>query len=205
MTARHGMRGVIAASGFASGDRIVLGHWSSTPIGAFSDVMWTAPDGTRTLLSPDERSESFITAVYAFDRSEVVPLHAEGDARAVRVVAGPVALEVRAAAARLLLPPWRPAWFTRFVEGPVARMTMGVSTYGESPTGVREWYRADAYRPAVAARASIDGHDLGTMAPLDPPLGVGFSDPPRRPSIVAVRPLLEDPSGRLDALVSRRR
>ena len=38
---------------------------------------------------------------------------------------------------------------------------------------------------------------------LDPPLGVGFTDPPRRPSVVAVRPLLHDPTGRLDEIVDR--
>jgi hypothetical protein len=202
---RHAMAGVIASSGFESGDRVVLGHWPTSPIGAFSDVMWAAPDGTRTLLSPDRRAEDFITAVYEFDRTEVVEVRAEGGPHGVRVLAGPVELEVRAGGAWLLLPRWRPAWFTRWVEGPVARATMGVRTYGASPTGVREWYRADAYRPAISARASISGADLGAMAPLDPPLGVGFTDPPPRPSIVAVRPLLADPSGRLDEVVSRTR
>jgi hypothetical protein len=203
VTARHDMRGVIAGSGFTSGDRLVVGHWSSSPIGPFSDVMWTAPDGTRTLLSPSAGAEEFITAVYAFDRTEVVDLVARGDARGVRVVAGEVDLEITAGPLRLVLPPWRPAWFTRWVEGPVARLAMGVHTYGTSPTGVREWYRADAYRPARDARAHIAGRDLGPMAPIDPPLGVGFTDPPRRPSVVAVRPLLHDPTGRLDEVVDR--
>ena len=31
---------------------------------------------------------------------------------------------------------------TRWVQDPIARVTMGVRTYGKSPTGVREWYRA---------------------------------------------------------------
>ena len=89
------------------------------------------------------------------------------------------------------IPVRRPAWFTRYVEGPIARATMGVRTYGTSPTGVREWYRADAYRRLVAATGSVDGRDLGAMAPVDPPARFGFSEPPRRPSWVEVRPLLE--------------
>jgi hypothetical protein len=91
---------------------------------------------------------------------------------------------------------------TRWVEGPIARAAMGVRTYGESPTGVREWYRADEYRPLVAAEGSVAGADLGPMAPFATPAGFGFSEPPRRPALVKVRPLLEDPSGRLDAVLT---
>lgn len=196
------MAGVIASSGFESGDRLVVGHWASSPIGPFTDVMWTAPDGTRTLLSPTARAESFITAVYSFDRTCVVELVADGGPGGVDVAAGPVRVRITAGRAWLVLPPWRPAWFTRWIEDPVARATMGVRTFGESPTGVREWYRADRYRPAREARASVDGEDLGAMAALDPPVGVGFTDPPRRPSVVAVRPLLEDPTGALDRHVA---
>ncbi|QGG95362.1 hypothetical protein [Actinomarinicola tropica] len=196
------MAGVIASSGFASGDRIVVGHWVDSPIGPFTDVMWTAPDGTRTLLSPTERAEAFITAVYSFDRTSVVDVAAEGGATGLEVTAGPLRVGIAAGRPWLVLPRRRPAWFTRWVEDRVARATMGVRTFGESPTGVREWYRADRYRPAREAWASVGGRDLGAMAPLHPPLGVGFTDPPRRPSIVAVRPLLEDPTGGLDRLVA---
>jgi hypothetical protein len=66
---------------------------------------------------------------------------------------------------------------------------------------VLEWYRADEYRRVVEAHARLGDRDLGELRPLAPPLGVGFSEPPRRPSIVLVRPRLLDPSGRLDRLV----
>jgi hypothetical protein len=36
-----------------------------------------------------------------------------------------------------------------------------------------------------------------------PPVGVGFSEPPSRPSWVDVRPLLLDPSGHLDAVLDQ--
>ena len=71
-----------------------------------------------------------------------------------------------------------------------------------SPTGVREWYRADAWTPLADAHAERDGEDLGAVAPLHPPAGFGFSEAPKRPSLTAVRPLLEDPSGALDHLVA---
>ena len=81
-------------------------------------------------------------------------------------------------------------WVTRYVHGPVARLLLGVRTYGTSPTGGEEGYRATTYRRVVAASGALDGVDLGTVAPVVPAVGFGFSEPPRRPSMVATRPLL---------------
>ncbi|CAN5841910.1 hypothetical protein BH24ACT3_BH24ACT3_03110 [soil metagenome] len=83
----------------------------------------------------------------------------------------------------------------------MAAATLGVRTYGTGPTGVREWYRADAWRRVRTGWAAVAGTDLGPVTTLHPPVRFGFSEPPRRPSIVSVRPLLEDPSGRLAAVV----
>jgi hypothetical protein len=199
--ARFELDGMIVSAGFASGDRVVVGHWAASPVGPVTDVMWGRPDGERVLLAPTPEAAAFIESVYRFDRIEVVPVAAASSSRTLDVVAGP--LEVRLVAGPgWPLPLRRPAWFTRWVEAPVARRLLGVRTYGVSPTGVREWYRASRYRRVVRGRASVDGVDLGGLAPLDPPLGVGFSEPPRRPSMVSVRPLLEDPSGRLDRVVA---
>jgi hypothetical protein len=194
------MRGVIASAGFSSGDRVVIGCWTETPIGPMVDVMWAEPDGTRVLLVADDRAAAFITAVYEFDRVEVVPFEHRCDSQAVSVLAGELRIELTGGRGRRIPSP-RPAWFTRWVEGPIARRAMGVRTYGVSPTGVREWYRADVHRRVVAGSASISGRDLGPLAPIDPPVRFGFSEPPRRPSIVTVRPLLHDPSGRLDRVI----
>jgi hypothetical protein len=68
---------------------------------------------------------------------------------------------------------------------------------------VREWYQAARWRPVRAAGARRDGRDLGPAGDVWPPVGVGFSEPPRKPSLVEVRTVLHDPSGRLDALVAR--
>jgi hypothetical protein len=91
---------------------------------------------------------------------------------------------------------------TRWVEAPVARALLGVHTYGVTATGVREWYQADEHRRLVAGAARLEGGDLGPLAPIDPPLGVGVSEPPRRPSMVRVRPLLVDPTGALDRVLA---
>jgi hypothetical protein len=102
----------------------------------------------------------------------------------------------------LPLPLLRPAWVTRHVAGPLAWRLLGVRTYGVSPTGVREWYRASWYRLLRESRAVLAGTDLGPLHPLDPPVGFGFSEPPRRPSMVTVRPLLHDPTGTVAAALA---
>jgi hypothetical protein len=189
------LAGRIGAAGFASGDRVVVGVWESGPLGAMTDVMWARPDGERVLLAPSEAVADFITSAYRFDRVEVVDVHTSGDDRVVDVVAGPLAVRLvggrgwRFPPARL-----RPPWFTRYVEGPVARAVMGVHTYGVTPTGVREWYRADRWSRVVSGSATLDGVDLGAISAVSPPCRFNFSEPPTRPSITEVRPLLEFPA-----------
>jgi len=192
---------VILSAGFASGDRFMVGHWASSPLGPLDDVMWGRPDGERVLLAASAREADFITAVYRFDRVEVVPVAVASADGTFVLEAGDVELRARAGRGWRLPLRRRPAWFTRWVEGPVARATMGVRTFGTSPTGVREWYQAERSRPLVEASASLDGRDLGPLVRRWDPVRVGFTEPPRRPSWVDVRPLLEDPSGRLDRLL----
>jgi len=198
---RFEMEGVIGATGFASGDRVVIGHWLRSPLGAMDDVMWAEPDGTRVLYAPDDRAATFITAVYGFDRVEIVPVVIDQDADGLHVRAGRRELHLHGG--RGVPIPWRrrPAWITRWIEGPIARAALHVRTYGESPTGVHEWYRSDRWTPLRDASASVDGRDLGAMADVSPPCRFGFSEAPRRPSMTAVRPLLEDPTGHLDRVV----
>jgi hypothetical protein len=78
---------------------------------------------------------------------------------------------------------------------------MAVETFGTSPTGVDEWYRARSVR-RVRSVTVRGPRELGAMAPLSAVCGFGFSEPPKFPSITEVRPLLADRSGRLDALLA---
>jgi hypothetical protein len=198
------MEGTISSTGFASGDRFVVGHWLRSPVGPTVDVMWARPDGERVLLAPDVETADFVQSVYRFDRCGIVGLDALAGptALALRTVGlgvsglaeGELELHLRAGGPALRLPD-RPLWFTRWVERPVARAVMDVRTWGVSPTGVHEWYQAAACRFAVSATATVDGRDLGAMAPLRPACGFGFSESPRRPSIVEVRPTLGVPPG----------
>jgi hypothetical protein len=97
----------------------------------------------------------------------------------------------------LRLPPrrLRPEWLTRHVESPLAHALLGVRTYGVTPTGVREWYRADRWSRVASGAATIDDVDLGPLRAVDPPCRFGFSEPPRRPSITALHTRLEYPPG----------
>ena len=64
-----------------------------------------------------------------------------------------------------------------------------VEVHGTSPLGVEEWYQARAWRWIHDGRVRVDGRDQGAVGPVRPPLRVGFSEPPPRPSItdLAVR------------------
>jgi hypothetical protein len=200
--ARHELAGVIASAGFESGDRFVVGHWQRSPLGPMTDVMWAQPDDRRVLLVDRAEAAEFITAVYGFDHVDVVPIRADSDGASLEVKAGDVDLTIRAGPGwRLPMARLRPAWFTRWVEGPVARALLGVRTFGTSASGVKEWYRATEYRPVVEARASVGGIDLGALLPAIGTVGFGFTGPPRRPSMVRVSPLLLDRTGRLDRLL----
>ncbi|MFN2503037.1 MAG: hypothetical protein ABR540_02190 [Acidimicrobiales bacterium] len=163
-----------------------------------ADVMWATPDGRRRLVAPTEEVARFVFSVYRFDEVVVTPLSAVVDGRSLVVSAPELELELTARAGRGWAVPLPGApWLTRHVAGPVARRLMGVRTYGVTNTGVREWYRARWYRPLNEARAVLRGSDLGRFGPVEPPGGFGFSEPPRRPSMVWVRPLLHDGKGEI--------
>jgi hypothetical protein len=95
--------------------------------------------------------------------------------------------------------PPRPLWVTRYVEAPIARRLLTVDTYGVSPSGVREWYRARRLHRVVGV--DTHGLPLGVIGPVAPSCRFGFSEPPVRPSLTEIRPVLQDPTGRLDAVL----
>lgn len=200
------LEGWIAGVGFATGDRFVIGLWKSGPLGAMNDVMWAHPDGTRTLLAPTKSVADFIDGIYSFDDVRVVNFEVHQSDRGFTASAGPLRLNVRGGDPYRLFA-LRPrklrrslAWvriedlFVRRVVGRVVlRGAEGVRAFGRTDTGIKEWYRIDWYRPVVAARATLDGRDLGPVAPLTPAMSFGFSEFPRRPAIVGCSPVLDLP------------
>lgn len=182
--------GTISSVAFAGGHRFAVGSWRSTPIGPFGDVMWAAPDDTRTLLAPNDEVADYVTSIYDFDSVRTGPLRVESDGRRTVVEGFGLVLDLSGGRLRPVPVP-RPLWFTARVEGPIAKALMGVVTAGVSPTGVREWYQTRGWRWVVEGSGSLDGEELGAPVPIERPLGVGFSEPPRRPSIVSVKVTIE--------------
>jgi len=172
----------------------VVGTWRSSPLGRLDDLMWVRPDDRRILVTPTEAGAGYVSAIYRFDEVVVGPLRVALGGGRLDLWAAGLGLELHLTGGRAVALPWaRPAGFTRWVEGPIASRALGVHTYGVSPTGVAEWYRAVSLRRIRAGWASVGGRDLGPLGPVDPPVRVGFSEPPRFPSMVGVHPLLERP------------
>lgn len=172
----------------------MIGTWRESPLGRLDDLMWARPDGRRLLLAGTRREADYVSGAYGFDEVVVGPLRVDLHGRSLHLYAPERALELHLTGGLALRVPWaRPAWFTRWVEGPIAGRLLGVHTYGVSPTGVREWYRAVSVRRLVDGWASVQGADLGALGPIDPATGFGFSEPPAFPSMVGVHPLLEWP------------
>ncbi|MGI8810293.1 MAG: hypothetical protein ACR2KK_21085 [Acidimicrobiales bacterium] len=174
-----------------------MGTWRTSPIGALDDLMWARPDGRRLLVASSVEGTDYVSGVYGFDEVVVSPLRVALEGRFLDLHAPGMGLELHLRGGRALrVPGPRPAGFTRWVEGPIARRLLGVNTYGTSPSGVQEWYRAVSIRRVVSGWASVDGCDFGRLGPIDPPAGFGFSEPPRFPTMVGVHPLLERPRPR---------
>ena len=179
------VEGTISSAGFASGHRFVVGNWAKSPIGPMYDVMWATPDDERILLVGHSDVAEFICRIYRFDDVRVGELSVTGDARFTSVDGLGLSLRLRGGR-RWPIPLRRPLWVTRWVERPIARALLGVETFGTSPTGAVEWYQAEGVRWVESGSAQLDEVDLGDVGPVDEPLRVGFSEPPRRPSIVRV-------------------
>lgn len=152
--------------------------------------MWADADDLRRLLVADDHTAEYITSIYQFDEVSVGRLEVESDGRRTTVSGHGLEIELVGGRQRPI-PFRRPLLVTRFLERPIARGLMGVETYGTSPTGAREWYQTSGWRWVRSGRASLHGVDLGPPQPIDRPLGVGFSEPPPKPSIVSVRVTIE--------------
>lgn len=186
--------GNIAGLGTASGTRLVIGRWTQSPLGAFTDVMMEDASGERTLIAPSQEVADYVSATYSFDVVRVVDVVSTLDDRRLSVAAGPLTVTAQLGAVTVLgrmlrLVPARlatsPAWLSLI--NPVAGLLMpGVKTAGSAGNGRTEYYGVTMARKVVSASASLDDRDLGDLAPLTPPVRFGFSSAPAAPMLVTV-------------------
>ncbi|MGW0996912.1 hypothetical protein ACWD5V_27220 [Streptomyces sp. NPDC002523] len=193
--------GWIAGLGTASGTRLVLGHWAHSPFGAYSDVLLEHAEGHRLLLAPTHRTADFVARTYTFDEVRVLPVRVGIAGNRWTVVAGSL-LDLtftvgRRGALGVLLGAVpgpvsaRPSYAT--LTGPAARLLLGVRTHGTARAGRHEWYGAHDLHPVTSAAAGFDGRDLGALAPVDPPVHVGFGSTPRAPCLVRITTTVRAP------------
>ena len=196
---RQEFTGWIAGVGTDSGHRVVIGHWPRSPYGVVTDAMVEDPTGHRTLYAPTPRLAEFLAAAYRFDEVRVAPCRARRSSPGWTVQAGP--LRVVFATGRRSLLGWllrvMPAWLTRMpwwvglLDVVARRVLPGVRTRGRTRDGRRQWYGAQDLHPIVAADATLEGRDLGTLRAVDPPVGFGFGSVPSRPSLVQLTTIIE--------------
>ncbi|WP_309136365.1 hypothetical protein [Nocardioides campestrisoli] len=193
--------GQITGVGTTSGVRAVVGRWRTSPLGAFADVMVETAAGHRLLLAPDEQVAELVAATYTFDEVRIEPVRVTGsDVLAVRSPSLRLDVGVgrrTALGAALRLVPARvataPAWTA--VSDPVSRVLVpGVRTRGSAGGGRREYYGATDVHAVAWVTGSLEGADLGALAPVDPPCRFGFSSAPRRPVVTEVVTTVRLPS-----------
>ena len=196
--------GWIAGLGTSGGLRVVIGHWPTSPLGAFTDVMVERPDGHRILLAPDEGVAEFVGATYTFDETrlgavahEEFGAH-EGFGHCHRVVTDDLEVTLRVSG--------RPAlgWLLRAVPSRLAaaprwiaaldaiarRVLPGVRTVGTAGGGRTEYYGARDLHRVVDAAVTFEGRDQGALGPVRPPVHFGFGSTPTAPSLVRITTLI---------------
>jgi hypothetical protein len=187
--------GTITGLGTASGRRVVIGHWPTSPFGPFADVMVEDRAGHRTLLAPTQEIADFVSATYSFDEVRVVPVTVEGTS----VVAGPLTVRLtsgrRTALGRLLravpAPLARQTWWATALD-PLARSALrGVRTRVTAKEGDREWYAARDQHAITDAVVTWDGVDCGGLTDVVPPVRFGLGSTPSRPSVVLLDSVVE--------------
>jgi hypothetical protein len=192
--------GFIAGLGTAAGLRVVVGHWPTSPFGAFTDVMVERPDGHRMLLAPTEQVAAFVAGTYTFDEVCRTPVETAVAADRWTVRAAPLELMFRvgrrSALGALLRAVPRPVatdprWITA-IDVVARRVLPGVRTRGSAGQGRREYYAALDLHRITGAQVTWDGADQGGLTPVDPPVRFGFGSTPRAPSLVRVVTLVRE-------------
>lgn len=194
--------GYIAGFGTGSGVRLVIGHWTRSPFGAFTDVMVQTAADERVLLAPSAEVAEFVADTYHFDRIDVGPVAAVMSGARLDVTAGELTVAVGvggpAPLDRLLrlVPggwPSRRGGSARSTPSPRGSCRASIPRVARG-RGRREFYGVRRSRRIVSVSGAFGGRDLAGVAPLLPAVGFGFSSAPPDPQIVAVTTTIDEGS-----------
>jgi hypothetical protein len=186
--------GEIAGIGSTSGIRVVVGHWTTSPYGTFTDVMLQQADGWRVLLAPTEQVAGFVASTYVFDEVVVGPVGWQRAGPAVTVDGPDLDLRFEVGARtrlgrllRLVPEPLAtaPLW-SRAIAPLSALLVPGVRTYGSAGSERWEAYGATDLHAITAVAGRWRGQPLGELAAVEPPVSVGFASSPRRPGLTTL-------------------
>lgn len=177
--------GRITSSGFESGDSLVIGDWFESPLGAFTNIMWSKPDGRRVLLSPSPKHADFVSSLYEFDEVLVTDIIVKRKRKIVSIVTDQLHVSMSWGAS-LSLPIPRPLWFISTIENFFGKTIFGSSTYGIARDGSREWYSIRGISRVVHAEARTPDSDFGKIGKTSFPEPFGFSSPPSIPTSITV-------------------
>ena len=178
-------KGRVISSGFQTGDMVVIGDWRESPHGAFTNLMWAKPDGTRVLIAPSEELGDFVSSLYSFEKVIVSPMEIERTEKSIEVKCdlGRVYMQW---GMTIPLPFSRPRWFIANIEAPFARLFFGTKTHGTTRNGRKEWYHVRGLSRMKSVELELDGRSTKQMTGMAPSACFGFSNPPRMPLSVRV-------------------
>ena len=208
----HGL--ICPGIGFESGHTVWLFRFEETPtpIGRYSEVYLEEPDGTLTLYTDPGEAATYVTAYHEFDRVEAAEMawervdHDElavametddGTTLEVRATLAPT-IRSRAMGALIAVTP-EVVGRTRLGNA-VSSLSYdrvmnsgGTKLRGLTDTGCEYWGDADLLLPVVSATATLDGTDLGEMAPSRSTRELGDIRTAHGPHVVFGRLHLEYP------------
>ena len=179
-------QGRITSSGFQTGDRIVVGAWNSSPFGKFTDIMWAKPDGVRVLIAPSQDVADYVTEMYSFDEVLIENIVTNEEGRNLKVECDSMQLDFSWKKG-FAIPFKRSLLFIATVELFFAKLIFSTRTYGLTRNNRQEWYAIDRVSNLSSALATINGQNVGEMAPMNEACKFGFSEAPKKPSSCEVR------------------
>ena len=148
-------KGRVISSGFQTGDMVVIGDWRDSPHGAFTNLMWAKPDGTRVLIAPSKELGEFVSSLYSFDEVIVSTMKIKRAENSIEVNCdlGRVSMQW---GVTIPIPFSRPHWFIANVEAPFARLFFGTKTHGITRNGRKEWYQVRGFARIKSAGLELD-------------------------------------------------